>query len=144
MSYLPLRAIAAASDEARPMLTVTEKTNVYPPNLLRLLANAPVVLETYLTGSVSKARSTLPLAEGDAVQIPAATTRRHTSADTLRTDAIARFTDAVIASRGAVSDNELAIFKQAGFDDQAALEIVLGVSLATLSHPANNPAQQQV
>jgi hypothetical protein len=46
-----------------------------------------------------------------------------------------------IASRGAVSDEALAVFKLAGFDDQAALEVVLGVSLATLCNFANNLGQ---
>ena len=55
-----------------------------------------------------------------------------------RLDAVARFTEAVIASRGGVSDAELARFKQAGFTDQGALEVVLGVSLATLCNFANN------
>jgi alkylhydroperoxidase family enzyme len=128
MYYAPLHPIVAAPDEATPMLTATEQPNFYPPNLLRLLANAPVVLETYLTG----ARSPLPLAEPEAVQIT--TAPRHAEGSR-ESNAIARFTNAVIASRGAVSDDELATFKQAGFDDQAALEIVLGVSLATLSDP---------
>ena len=55
-----------------------------------------------------------------------------------RLDAVARFTEAVIAARGAVSDAELAAFKAAGYEDQAALEVVLGVSLATLCNFANN------
>ena len=51
---------------------------------------------------------------------------------------------AVIAARGAVSDAELAAFRQAGFDDQAALEVVLGVSLATLCNFANNLGQPEL
>ncbi|MFY0072212.1 carboxymuconolactone decarboxylase family protein, partial [Acinetobacter baumannii] len=55
-----------------------------------------------------------------------------------RLNAVARFTEAVIAGRGRVSDAELSSFKAAGFDDGAALEVVLGVSLATLCNFANN------
>ena len=55
-------------------------------------------------------------------------------------DAVARFAEAVIASRGNVTDDELARFRDAGFTDQAALEIVLGVGLATLCNFANNLA----
>ena len=51
---------------------------------------------------------------------------------------------AVIATRGAVSDAELAAFKSAGFDDAAALEVVLGVSLATLCNFANNLSQNEL
>jgi alkylhydroperoxidase family enzyme len=58
-----------------------------------------------------------------------------------RLDAVARFTKAVIAERGRVDDVELEAFRAAGFGDGAALEVVLGVSLATLCNFANNLAQ---
>lgn len=169
MSRLPLRTIDNAPEAAKAALTTAEKNNGYLPNLLRILANAPVALETYLTVSGINARSSLTLPEREAVQITAAATHgcgfcvaghtaiaekkaqldkqvvnalraRSTVADG-RLDAVARFTEAVIASRGAVSDEALATFKKAGFDDQAALEVVLGVSLATLCNFANNLGQ---
>ena len=61
-----------------------------------------------------------------------------------RLEAVARFTKAVIATRGRVAAAELDAFKAAGFDDQAALEVVLGVSLATLCNFANNLAQNEL
>jgi uncharacterized peroxidase-related enzyme len=169
MSRLPLRTIADAPDESKGLLTAAEKTNGFLPNLLRILANAPVALETYVTVSGINARSSLPLIEREAVQITAATIhgcgfcvaghtaiaekkarmapsvigalRSRASFDDPKINAIARFTEAVIASRGAVSDDALTAFRDAGFDDQAALEVVLGVSLATLCNFANNLGQ---
>lgn len=47
----------------------------------------------------------------------------------------------MIRSRGAVIDMELAQFRDAGFGDSAALEVVLGASLATLCNFANNLGQ---
>ncbi len=169
MSRLPLRTIDDAPVEAKERLTAAEKNNGYLPNLLRVLANAPVALETYLTVGAINARASLTLAEREAVQITAAATHGcgfcvagHTAisykkagldagvVDALRSkaevpdarlDAVARFTEAVIASRGAVSDEDLGRFKAAGFDDQASLEVVLGVSLATLCNFANNLGQ---
>ncbi len=169
MSRLPLRTVEDAPDEARERLAAAEKANGYLPNLLRVLANAPVALETYLTVGAINARSSLTLAEREAVQITAAATHGcgfcvagHTAisykkaglsdgiVDALRgklpvpdarLDAVARFTEAVIASRGAVEDAALDRFKAAGFDDQQALEVVLGVSLATLCNFANNLGQ---
>jgi alkylhydroperoxidase family enzyme len=67
--------------------------------------------------------------------------RNRTRIDDERLDAVARFTEAVIATRGGVADADLAAFKSVGFDDQAALEVVLGVSLATLCNFANNLGQ---
>lgn len=169
MSRLPLRTIADAPDESKGLLTAAEKTNGFLPNLLRILANAPVALEAYVTVSGINARSSLSLIEREAVQITAATIhgcgfcvaghtaiaekkarmapsiigalRSRASVDDPKINAIARFTEAVIASRGAVSDDALTVFRDAGFDDQAALEVVLGVSLATLCNFANNLGQ---
>lgn len=169
MSRLPLRTIEDAPAEAQPRLEAVQKNNGFLPNLVRLLANAPIALETYQTMGEINGRASLTLAEREAVQITAAAThgcgfcvaghtaiadkkakldqgvisalRDKAQVPDARLDAVARFTEAVIASRGAVSDAELAAFKEAGFDDQAALEVVLGVSLATLCNFANNMGQ---
>lgn len=169
MSRLPLRTIEDAPEEARERLVAAEKNNGYLPNLLRVLANAPVALETYLTVGGINGRASLTLAEREAVQITAAAThgcgfcvaghtaisykkagleagvvdalRAKTTVSDARLDAVARFTEAVIATRGAVSDEALAEFKTAGYNDQQALEVVLGVSLATLCNFANNLGQ---
>lgn len=169
MSRLPLRTIEDAPEEAKERLAAAEKNNGYLPNLLRVLANAPTALETYLTVGGINARASLTLPEREAVQITAAATHGcgfcvagHTAisykkagldegvVDALRDkapvpdvrlDAVARFTEAVIEARGAVSDEALATFKAAGFTDQQALEVVLGVSLSTLCNFANNLGQ---
>lgn len=169
MSRLPLRSIEDAPEAARPRLEAAQKANGFLPNLVRLLANAPAALETYQTVSAINAGASLTLAEREAVQITAAAThgcgfcvaghsaiadkkagldgaaigalRDGTAVPDARLDAVARFTRAVIASRGAVADADLAAFKAAGFDDRAALEVVLGVSLATLCNFANNLGQ---
>lgn len=61
-----------------------------------------------------------------------------------RSDALARFARAVIAARGNVSDGEWQAFLSAGFGAEQALEVVLGVSLATLCNFANNLAQNEI
>lgn len=61
-----------------------------------------------------------------------------------RLDAIATFTREVIATRGVVSDEAFTVFKSAGFSDANALEVVLGVSLATLCNFANNLARNEL
>lgn len=172
MARLPLRTIENAPEEARPRLEAAQANNGFLPNLVRLLANAPVALETYQTVSGINGRASLTLAEREAVQITAAAThgcgfcvaghtaiaekkaqldpevigalRAITEVPDARLNAVARFTQAVIATRGAVSDAELAAFKVEGFDDQAALEVVLGVSLATLCNFANNLGQPEL
>ena len=153
MSRLPLRTLEDAPESTKTFLAIAEKTYGYLPNLLRVLANAPVALETYMTVSGINGRGSLSLAEREGVQITAAATHgcdycvaahsrvaekwakldkavigalrdRATVSDT-KIDAIARFTEAVIATRGNVSDVELARFKDMGFTDQAALAFLL-------------------
>lgn len=169
MSRLPLRTIDNAPAEAKASLVTAEKNNGFLPNLLRVLANSPVVLETYLTVSGINARSGLTLAEREVVQITAAATHGcgfcvagHTAVATKkagmdvgtvealrqialpadpRLAAVASFTSAVIGSRGRVTDAELEAFRAAGFTDGNVLEVVLGVSLATLCNFANNLGQ---
>jgi uncharacterized peroxidase-related enzyme len=166
MTRLPLRTLEDAPESARELLVTAEKRNGFLPNLLRVLANAPVALETYLWVSGINARSSLSIAERETVQITAAATHGcgfcvagHTAAaykqagldeETVealrnlsdvpdaRLEAVARFTKAVIATRGRVDDADLEAFRASGFSDQAALEVVLGVSLATLCNFANN------
>lgn len=166
---IPLRTIADAPAEAKERLVAVEKGNGFLPNLIRVLANAPAALETYQTVGAINGRTSLSLPEREAVQITAAAThgcgfcvaghtaiahnkarmepevveglRAREPLSDPRLDAVARFTEAVIATRGAVSDQALADFKAAGFDSQQALEVVLGVSLATLCNFANNMAQ---
>lgn len=166
MARLPILNTETAPEAARDGVAKAEKANGFIPNLIGLLANAPVALETYQTVSGINARSNLSLAEREAVQITAAATHGcgfcvagHTAIATkkagltedivdalranarvpdARLDAVAAFTRAVIRSRGAVADAGLAAFKAAGFSDANALEVVLGVSLATLCNFANN------
>jgi len=169
MSRLQLRTIANAPEDAKASLTAVENRNGYLPNLLRILANAPVALEVYLTVSAINVRGTLTPAQREAVQITAAATHGcgfcvagHTAialkrfgldeatVEALRSlqpvsdpklNAITLFTKAVIRDRGRVDDADLTLFRSAGFDEAAALEVVLGVSLATLCNFANNLGQ---
>jgi uncharacterized peroxidase-related enzyme len=172
MARLPLHTVDTAPEASRPFLEKALAANGYLPNLVASLANAPAALETYLTVTGINGRSGLSLAERETVQITAAAIHgcgfcvaghtavalkkaqlpgevvdairdQSTIADA-RLDAVADFTRAVIATRGAVADDALAAFHAAGFDDANALEVILGVSLATLCNFANNFARNEL
>jgi uncharacterized peroxidase-related enzyme len=172
MPRLPLRTLDDAPDAAKSGLELSQKANGFLPTLVRLLANAPVALEAYQTLSGINARSGLRLAAREAIQITAAAThgcgfcvaghtivaykRAHPSETVVnalrnndhvpdeRLNAIAALTRAVIRTRGNVNDEELKAFQEAGFTDANALEIVLGVSLATLCNFANNLGRSEL
>ena len=168
MSRLTLHTLDTAPADSQAFVEKAIANNGYLPNLIGVLANAPVALETYLTVSGINSRASLTLAEREVVQITAA--RIHgcdfciaghsaialkkagQNADTVRAlqagaatgdaklDAVGRFATAVIARRGAVGDDELQAFIDAGYNQQQALEVVLGISLATLCNFANSLA----
>jgi len=172
MSRLPLQTSLSAPEASKPFVDKALANNGFLPNLIAVLANAPVALETYLTVSGINARAALPLAEREVVQLTAAQVHGcdfclagHTAIVTkkvgldaatslrlqrgeatgdARLDAVQTFTKAVIATRGAVADEALAAFRAAGYTDQHALEVVLGVSLATLCNFANNLGQSAI
>lgn len=172
MSRLPLLSAETAPEASRPLVERSLKNNGFLPNLVAVLANAPGALETYQTVGEINSRSSLSLLEREAVQITAASLHgcefcvaghsaliskkggldkakvialqtRATTGDA-RLDAVSQFTRAVIASRGAVGDGELGDFLAAGFNQAQALEVVLGVSLATLCNFANNLARNDI
>lgn len=168
MARLTLHTVDTAPSDSRPYVEKAFANNGFLPNLIGVLANAPVALETYMTVSGINARASLSLAEREVVQITAA--RIHgcdfcvaghsavalkkagQTADTVRAlqtgavtgdsqlDAVAAFAQAVIAHRGAVGDADYQAFLDAGYNQQQALEVVLGISLATLCNFANSLA----
>lgn len=129
--------------------------NGFLPNLIGVLAHSPAALETYVTVGAINAATSLGLAEREVVQLTEAAIHgcdfclaghgalMRRSGDA-RLDAVADFTRAVIDRRGAVSDGEYRDFLAHGYGAQQALEVILGVSLATLCNFANTLAQTDV
>lgn len=172
MSRLTIHSVASAPAEARERLQNAQNASGFLPNLLGVLANAPTALETYQVVSGINGRNGLSAAEREVIQITAATRNGcgfcaagHTKlarkklgmpedvVDALRKthalsdpklNALARFTLAVIDKKGKLDDAELQAFLDAGYAQSNALEVVLGVSLATLCNYANNLAQTPI
>lgn len=172
MTRLTLHTEATAPEASRPLVERAVANNGFLPNLIGILANSPQALETYLGVAQTTARGELTLAERETLQITAARIHGcdfcvagHTAAalkqaklpadavarlqrgeasGDVRLDAVRAFTEAVIATRGKVSDDALAAFRGAGFSERQALEVVLGVSLATLCNFANSLAGSPV
>ncbi|MEI7446514.1 MAG: carboxymuconolactone decarboxylase family protein [Burkholderiales bacterium] len=172
MSRLPLHTSESAPEASRALVRRTAETNGFLPNLIGVLAGAPAALQAYLTLGELNAGTSLSFAEREAVQLTAARLngcefcaaghasvslkRAGLSAATVRAlqqgtptgdarlDAAAAFSAALIGARGDVADAELDAFRRAGFDDRQALEVVLGVALATLCNYANVLARSPV
>lgn len=172
MSRLPIQTIDSAPAAAQDRLRTAAQANGFLPNLLGVLANAPTALETYQTVSAINARNSLTATEREVIQITAATyngcgfcVAGHTKlatkklqlpqelVDALRgtralsdpkLNALAQFTLQVLEHKGQVSDSALAAFRGAGYTDGQVLEVVLGVSLASLCNYSNNLAHTPI
>jgi len=168
MSRLTLHTVDTAPEASRPFVEKALANNGFLPNLIGVLANSPQALQTYMTVSGINAETSLTLPEREVVQITAARIHGcdfciagHTAialkkaqlpVDTVRAlqqgqdtgdaklDAVRVFSEAVIATRGNVAHEAYQAFLDAGYNEQQALEVVLGVSLATLCNFANSLA----
>lgn len=172
MSRLPIHTPESAPPEAQPRLQAALKTNGFLPNLIGVLAGAPQALATYQEVGVLNGQTTLGAGEREVVQITAATANgcgfcvaghtalsrkkqllpdeviealRQTQAPAdARLRQLAAFTLSVMQHKGNVPDEELAAFLAVGYTRQQALEVVLGVALATLCNYANNLARTPI
>lgn len=172
MNRLTLHSLDTAPEASRERLQTAIRNNGFLPNLIGVLANAPVALETYQVVGGINARTSLSPEEREVVQITAAKLNGcdfcvagHTALarkklampediiEALRTtralgderlNTLARFTIDVMTNKGDVDDATLQALFDAGYTEANALEVVLGVSLATLCNYANNLARTPI
>ena len=170
MARLTVHTVETAPEAAKPRIEAALKNNGFIPNLIGVLANAPEALAFYQEVGKLNAANSLTPGEVEVIQIIAARTNEcgfcvagHTKLATLKKllseqsikaaralaagefddaklGALAAFTQAVMAKKGEVSDAEL----DAGYNQQQAVEVVMGVALATLCNYVNNVAQTEI
>lgn len=174
MARLTVHNLDTVPEAAKPRMEAVLKNNGFIPNLIGVLANAPEALAFYQEVGKMNAANSLTAGEVEVVQIIAAKTNQcgfcvagHTKLATLKKllseqsiqaaraldagafddaklSALATFTQAVMAKKGAVADDELQAFFDAGYNQQQAVEVVMGVALATLCNYVNNLAQSEI
>ena len=173
LSKFQIHTIESAPEASQEALKIVQQNNGFIPNLIGVFANAPTALETYRTVGAINQRNSLTPTEREVVQITAAVSNgcdfcvaghtaisikqikmpddvlqalRKTSPITsdAKLDTLARFTLAVINTKGKVGEQLLNEFLNAGYTTQNALDVVLGVSLASLCNYANNLAQTPI
>ncbi|TCM61158.1 AhpD family alkylhydroperoxidase [Acinetobacter calcoaceticus] len=161
-----------ASAAAQPRLISAEKANGFQSNLLGVLAYAPTALEMYQTVSEINSRSSLNAQEREVVQLVAATDngcrfcvaghsalathkaklsteliqalRNQAALPDAKLNALSVFSRQALAHKGAVSEQVLHDFFAAGYQQQHALDVLLGLSLAALCNYANNLAHTEL
>lgn len=168
MANFPVFSLDNAPEGARESLAQAKQAYGFLPNLLSVLAQAPQALKAYLDLSGLFSKSSLSPAEQQVVLLSASLENEchycvaaHTavaqmsgvSSDVIhalrndlnladpKLEALRAFTRTVVKSRGWVSEVDFQSFLAAGYRGQQALEVILGVTLKTLSNYANHLAE---
>lgn len=168
MSDYPVHTIETAPESSRPMLREVAGKLPFVPNLLGVLAGAPPALEAYLTLSAVFEKTSLDPVDCQIVLLTASRENACTycvaahstvagmkgvDRETVRAlredralpdparEALHRFVRAVVRNRGWVGEEDRDAFLAAGYTTAQALEILVGVSLKTLSNYANHLAE---
>ncbi|NBI13826.1 carboxymuconolactone decarboxylase family protein [[Haemophilus] felis] len=173
MTIFTIHTLNSAPEETKDILVAVQNANGFIPNLIGVLANAPTALETYRTVGGINDRNSLTAEEREIVQITAAVVNGcgfcvagHTKialkrlkmdeqivrdiratariGENSKLDSLARFTLTVMLQKAKLTHEQLNAFFSAGYNQQNALDVILGVSLATLCNYANNIANTPI
>ena len=164
----PVHTLDSAPEGARTILDGAQKQWGFVPNLLAMFATAPALLETYTTVMGLLARSSLSATEQQIVLLATSFENdcdycmaAHTTISGMlkvpsdvvtslragepiadpKLEALHVFSTTMVERRGWASEADLEAFYAAGYGQQQALEVVLGIGLKTMSNYANHIAK---
>ncbi|AJY49711.1 MULTISPECIES: carboxymuconolactone decarboxylase family protein [Halomonadaceae] len=167
MTDFPLHTAESAPKEAQANLQAAEKKMGFLPNIFAKMAEAPTLLEAYLTLDGIYAKTSLSPVEQQAALLAisadnhcefcvAAHTggikkagaddeiikdlRARNTPNDAKLAAMTRFARHLNAQRGWAEKTELDAFLEAGFTQQQVLELVIACALKTLSNYTNHVA----
>lgn len=165
MSEFPTHTLETVPEEAKTIFDAAEKAYGMVPNLHRKMAESPALLEGYWQLSQVFSNSSLTPIEQQVVLIAASVTNNCTYCvgahcvladmvntpaevtEALRTgevipddrlQALRKFTQSVVITRGWVQESEVSALLNEGFTRSQVLEVILGVGLKTLSNYTNH------
>jgi len=172
MTTFTTHTIESAPEEAKATLQGAQDTLGFVPNLYANMAESPAVLAAYMSLAGHFESSSLTATEQQVVALTASVINNcefcvaahsvisksmmNIDADIVdavrqqkpiadqKLEALATFTKAVVNERGWVSDAATATFLAAGYSKAHALEVVLGVTMKTLSNYTNHVAKTAV
>jgi uncharacterized peroxidase-related enzyme len=172
MSLFTFHTIESAPEGSRALLADGQKRMGFIPNLYAGLAESPAALEAYFALSAALAKTELTPVEQQVVMLNAsvengcsycvaahsmlATNVAKADPDTVcslreqrpiadpRLRALADFTRQVVQERGWVTEAAVQAFLDAGFSRGNVLDVVMGVTMKTLSNYANHLMQTPV
>ena len=167
MTTFPVHSSETAPGGSKPILAAAQKKFGFVPNLIRVMAEAPAAAKAYTTIMDIFERTSLSDAEKQTVLlsaslaneceycmaahsmiagmkgVPAETIEALRSGTTLpdaKLDALAVLTRSVVETRGWPSEAAKEAFFAAGYGASEYLEVIVGVTVKTLSNYVNHAA----
>jgi AhpD family alkylhydroperoxidase len=164
MTRFAPHTLESAPSGARPLLDTVVRSKGFLPNLVGVMAEAPPLLEGYLALGSAFAHSSLSGAEQELVSLAVgvangcgycvaahstiaagkrvpeetiAALRAGEPLDDARLEALRAFAERLTETRGRPGEDVLEAFLRAGWTRAQALEVVLGVTLNTLTNYNN-------
>lgn len=172
MTQFTQHTIESAPKNSKPILESANKALGFVPNLYANLAESPTALETYIQLGDQFGKGSLDVTEQQVVSLAASVInechfcvaahsliaknmmnvdadivnaiRDGVSINDTKLEALASFTRAVVSERGHVRGQQLDDFLAAGFSREQALDVILGVTMKTLSNYANHLTDTQL
>lgn len=171
MTEFAVHTAQSAPDASKPLLEAAQKNMGFVPNLLATMAEAPALLEAYMTLSGIFGKSDLSETErqiilmtnnrlnGCTYCMAAHTTiskksgvpadviealRNNTPIADNKLEALRQFSITVNESRGWPSEVDIEALTAAGYTNQTVLEVVLGTAFKVLSNYTNHIAETDV
>jgi uncharacterized peroxidase-related enzyme len=161
---------AEATGKAKRLLDAVQSKLGLTPNLTRVMANSPAVLEAYLNFSDALASGTLGPAVRQQIALTVAEVNlcayclsahtviggmvglkpdtiaraRNAGAADSQTDAILKLARAIVVQRGEISEYDFDKARQAGITDGEIAEVVANVALNILTNYLNHVAQTDI
>jgi len=165
MTSYTKQTIESADEQSAQALTRLKESAGVIPNLAAIMAEAPVLIDGFVTLREIYQRGTLDAKEREILGVSNAVANRcewcvafhsfvarklgvdKTTTDALRAGeppedprarALTRFANLLIERRGAVAKHDLSDFFDAGFTKQQALEVVVGLAVSLMANYAGN------
>lgn len=171
MTTFDLHTIETAPQASQPLLEGAEKTFGFIPNLQRVFAESPALLEGYMTLWDVFAKSSFTPVEQQVVYLASNYENEchycmagHTGLAKMagvpddviaairdgqpiadpKLEALRQFTAKIVVSRGWVEPNDVAAFIAAGYTKEAILDVILGAAVKVMSNYTNHIAETPV
>jgi len=165
MTTFAAHTIENSTGDTKELLSSIQKGYGFIPNLFSYMAEAPTTVQAYLTLNDLLAKTSIPMPQLQVALLAASIendcnfcTVAHraigkqmgansASLDALnngeqitdtRDSAIAKFTVAVMKYKGRVPEDDVKAFLSAGYNQQQILEVILVVTIKTLSNYSNH------